>query len=925
MANIRAKFKDGNKLDGYSRKKYVAKILYTYMLGYEIEFGHVEAVNLISSTKYSEKNIGYLACTILFNENSDMVRLLINSVRSDLISKNEIYQCMALTSIANISGKEMAEALGTTVQKLLVASASKSFVKKKSALCLLRLFKKYPELMPAEEWAERIINLLDEYDLGVVTAIASLLQGLVAHNPLGYESCVRKIIFLLSKIIIEKSYTTDYIYYSIPSPWLQVKLLRLLQYYPPPEDRTLSGKLTEVLKKILDNSIDISKVSNHNNALHSVLFEAINLIIALESDQDQIMQSASLLGKFISAKETNIRYLGLETMSKLATIPDTNEYIKKHQETIINSLKDPDISIRKRALDLLYGMCDKSNSHTIVGELLKYLVSADYAIREELVLKTAILAEKFATDYKWYVDVILQLISQAGDYVSDDIWYRVVQIVTNNEDLQEYAAKTVFQSLQYPNCHETVVKVGGYILGEFGHLIAEQEGSGAIEQFTILYSKFPTCSLSTKALLLTTFIKFVNIYTNQPVLKANVVDVLTAYQVSIDVEIQQRACEYLAMTKHSDLKLMQSVWEVMPPFPVRESALVGKLADLTGQKEKDDKDDDEQVKSKKKPVIQQQPEEPLIDDDVTQQTYTQTPSSYSIGSVQTPQTFVESTNIIDILDPLANVSINTPQKTVTPSMSNLFDNTPVPVIGSSIAPPTGIENQESFTRLVVAAEGILYEDSRIQIGLKSQYQNQMGKVALYYGNKNPKPLTSFNVNFQPVTYLKINVAGVNPNIAGRAQVSQMFQLECIQEFTEAPTVTVTFIADTQVNILLRLPITVNKFISPISMPGGDFFRQWNKITGKPYEEQQVIKATKPIDSAANVKMFSAGLKFAVLQNVDPVQNNIVAAGTFYSTTSQHTILIRVETNVANQMYRATVKSTSSVLPSTVLSLISAQL
>jgi AP-2 complex subunit alpha len=928
MANIRAKFKDGNKLDGYSRKKYVAKILYTYMLGYEIEFGHVEAVNLISSTKYTEKNIGYLACTILFNETSDMVRLLINSVRSDLLSKNEIYQCMALTSIANISGKETAEALGTSVQKLLVASTSKSFVKKKSALCLLRLFKKYPELMPPEEWAERVINLLDEFDLGVVTAIASLLQGLVSYNPLGYESCVRKIIFLLAKIVLEKSYSSDYIYYQIPSPWLQVKLLRLLQYYPPPEDRTLRGKLNEILHRIIGNT-EVNKVTNHNNALYSVLFEAINLIITLECDQEQIAQSAGLLGKFISAKETNIRYLGLETMSKLASIPDTNEYIKKHQETIINSLKDPDISIRKRALDLLYGMCDKSNSYTIVGELLKYLVSADYAIREELVLKTAILAEKFAVDYKWYVDVILQLISQAGDYVSDDIWYRVVQIVTNNEDLQEYAAKTVFQALQYPNCHETAVKIGGYILGEFGHLIADQEGSSAMEQFTILYSKFPTCSLATKALLLTTFIKFVNIYTNQPALKTSVVDVLTTYQVSIDAEIQQRACEYLAMTKHSDLKLMQSVWEVMPPFPVRESALVGKLADLTGQKdgkEKEEKEEEEPVKPKKKAIIQQQSqqqsqqqEEPtLIDEEVHQPSYSQPPS-------QPP----ESTNVMDLLDSMSNITLapNDPFRLIDtqPGVTSTtpFNQGPTSFIGMT-APPT-IENQESFTRLVVATEGILYEDNRIQIGLKSQYQNQMGKVALYYGNKSASPLNAFTVNLQPVTYLKVNAASVNSNIAYHAQVSQMFQLECIQEFSEAPTVAISFMADTQVNLYVRLPITVNKFISPVSMTGGDFFLQWNSIHGKNLEEQQVIKAIKPIDIVANVKMFSTGLKFAVLQNVDPNPNNIVAAGKFYSTAYQHPVLIRVETNVQNQMYRVTVKSPSAVLPLSLLSLISAKL
>ena len=65
MAHIRQKFKDGN-LDGYQKKKYLAKVVFTYILGYKVDVGHVEAINLISSTKYSEKQIvraKYLATT----------------------------------------------------------------------------------------------------------------------------------------------------------------------------------------------------------------------------------------------------------------------------------------------------------------------------------------------------------------------------------------------------------------------------------------------------------------------------------------------------------------------------------------------------------------------------------------------------------------------------------------------------------------------------------------------------------------------------------------------------------------------------------------------------------------------------------------------------------------------------------------------
>ena len=45
----------------------------------------------------------------------------------------------------------------------------------------------------------------------------------------------------------------------------------------------------------------------------------------------------------------------------------------RHRQSIINSLQDADISIRRRALDLLFAMCNPSNVREIVGELLSYL------------------------------------------------------------------------------------------------------------------------------------------------------------------------------------------------------------------------------------------------------------------------------------------------------------------------------------------------------------------------------------------------------------------------------------------------------------------------------------------------------------------------------------------------------------------------
>ena len=56
MAHIRSKFASAGKMDAYDSKKYMWKVLYMYMLGYEIDFGHMQAVNLVTTQTYTEKS-----------------------------------------------------------------------------------------------------------------------------------------------------------------------------------------------------------------------------------------------------------------------------------------------------------------------------------------------------------------------------------------------------------------------------------------------------------------------------------------------------------------------------------------------------------------------------------------------------------------------------------------------------------------------------------------------------------------------------------------------------------------------------------------------------------------------------------------------------------------------------------------------------
>lgn len=97
------------------------QLLYIYILGWNVDFGHLEAVNLISANKYSEKQIGYLAMTLFLHEKHELLHLVVNSIRKDLLDHNELFNCLALHAIANVGGREMGEALSEEVHRLLIS------------------------------------------------------------------------------------------------------------------------------------------------------------------------------------------------------------------------------------------------------------------------------------------------------------------------------------------------------------------------------------------------------------------------------------------------------------------------------------------------------------------------------------------------------------------------------------------------------------------------------------------------------------------------------------------------------------------------------------------------------------------------------------------------------------------------------------
>jgi len=777
---------------------------------------------------------------------------------------------LALQCIANVGSKDMAEAFGADIPKLLVSGDTLDVVKQSAALCLLRLFRTEPNIIPSGEWTSRIIHLLNDQHMGVVTAATSLIDALVKKNPEEYKGCVALAVSRLSRIVTS-SYTDfqDYTYYFVPAPWLSVKLLRLLQNYPPPDDPGVRGRLNECLETILNKAQEPpkSKKVQHSNAKNSVLFEAISLIIHNDSEPNLLVRACNQLGQFLTHRETNLRYLALESMCLLATSEFSHDAVKKHQETVINALKtERDVSVRQRAVDLLYAMCDKSNSEDIVLEMLTYLETADYSIREEMVLKVAILAEKYATDYKWYVDVILNLIRLAGDYVSEEVWYRVIQIVINREDVQGYAAKTVFEALQAPACHENMVKVGGYILGEFGNLIAGDARSAPLVQFRLLHSKYHLCSLATRALLLTTYVKFINLF---PEIKTVIEDIFKTDSNlrSSDAELQQRACEYLKLSQVASLDVLATVLEEMPPFPEKESSGLLNLL------------------KKKRP---QMPENPEIRS-------SEEPSEKPSHKVSLDTSYNNTSGGSADLLGLGIGGGDAPQN--TPS-SNMNGN------GFSSEAPTN-----NLNKFYCKNNGVLYENDTIQIGVKTECRANLARLAIFYGNKTSFPFSSFQptVTLSPelTPALQLQVKDPDSQVEAGAQRQQMVNIECLTDFTSQPDLNVNFTCNGRPHkIPLKIPVAVNKFMEPTEMNGDAFFARWKNLNIPGQEAQKIYKAVYPMDPT-QVKTKLIGYGFSLLEGIDPNPSNYVCAGIIHTKTIQIGCLLRLEPNQSANVSKGT--------------------
>ena len=456
-ADIRTSFK---KEENSVRARNICKLIYVNLLGYATHFAQMDCLKLIVSNSYSDKRVGYLGLMMLLDERQEVLMLVTNSLKNDLRHLNQYVVGLALAAIGNIASSELARDCAPEVEKLL--DCPNPYIRKKAALAAIRIIRKVPDLI--EQFVPKVKGLMTEKNHGVLITGASLMIEMCKLDPTVIEG-FRKLVVLLVRVfssLLQYGFSPEYDVGGVTDPFLQVKILRLLRYLGA-DNATASDDMNVVLANVATNTDNVRNVGN------SILYECVNTIMGIDSEAGLRALAINTLGKFLAHRDNNIRYVALNTLCSVVNI-DT-EAVQRHRNTVVDCLKDNDISIRRRALELVYSLVNAQNVRVLVRELVNFLQIADIEFRPDLTAKLCIVAEKYAPTPRWQIDTILRVMAISGDHVPDATSNALIALISQTQDIQSYAVQKMYLALTTDITQQTLVRTAVWCIGEFGDLL----------------------------------------------------------------------------------------------------------------------------------------------------------------------------------------------------------------------------------------------------------------------------------------------------------------------------------------------------------------------------------------------------------------------------------------------------------------------
>ncbi|EGX43742.1 hypothetical protein AOL_s00215g478 [Orbilia oligospora ATCC 24927] len=409
----------------------ILKLIYLEMFGHSMSWASFHVLEVMSSQKFVQKRVGYLAAVQSFRLDTDVLMLATNLLKKDLSSPNQFELSLAINGLSHIVSPSLARDL--TPDLIAKMNHSNPYIRKKAVLVMYKIFLQFPEALRTS--FPRLRERLEDNDETVVSATVNVICELSRKNPRNYLPLAPQLFNLL---------TTS------KNNWMTIKIIKLFSSLTPLEPR--------LVKKLVP---PISNIIKTTTAM-SLLYECINGLISggllthlagTSDGEDLAILCVGKLRGFLVEGDSNLKYVALLALTKMTK---THGYlVAAEKDVILECIDDEDVSIRLRALELVVGMVDVEILQPVVGRLLRQLrpVSSDdndisgkkeYDDNEEddengeveLVKRTAGPAKPAVSlpddykdgvirrilemcskdtyanmpDFEWYIDVLVQLV-----------------------------------------------------------------------------------------------------------------------------------------------------------------------------------------------------------------------------------------------------------------------------------------------------------------------------------------------------------------------------------------------------------------------------------------------------------------------------------------------------------------------------------
>lgn len=526
----------------------VLKLAYLEMRGYDMTWAGFHVIEVMASPAFQQKRIGYIAAMQSFRGDSELLMLVTNLLKMDLVNKNVATVGIALSGLATIVTPLLAQDVADDIVRMLAHSNAR--IRQKAVLALHKVVLQYPEVFPVA--VQRIGDLIEAArasgsteDVSVLCAAVSVVGELAYHA----ENL---------DLLIELTPTLYDVFLASQNNWTLLKLLKIFQLFAARAPR-LRTRLLPALRDTLSTAVAPSVVYEvircivHGGMLqpadYDLAQELLRRTLALVDETEALQDWA--------AADANLRFVVLGLLVKLAEI--NAQFVPSKLVSAVLKAPHADPATLKRVFALALAAVNDDNLYEIVEDLVAQCNrNSAPGVKLDIIRTVAAIGAvrnyAHVPDFRWYVAILSEFCAHV---YADCLSARLLDIAirVHDAEVQEAVANACFNWI-------AAEPARGVASGDEVSLNSRAEFERMASTFWWIVGEYPTQlmldSLPTLVELaaaappspnvVSTVVKLAAKhvaraqYVDEPLLK-KIVAFLEPLTLSIDFEVQERACE----------------------------------------------------------------------------------------------------------------------------------------------------------------------------------------------------------------------------------------------------------------------------------------------------------------------------------------------------------------------------------------------